>query len=84
MDILTIRQCIDTIDTKILESLGRRMQVVKGIALLKEKIRDPKRERDLHRKWKQKAKEEGISARCAEEILRAILKESRKIQRTQQ
>lgn len=80
MNLLTIRQCIDRIDTEILHALGRRMDVVRGIAQLKNAIRDPKREQDLMKKWKKQAKEEGFSKECAEEILRAILRESRRIQ----
>ncbi|MEI8229779.1 MAG: chorismate mutase [Candidatus Peregrinibacteria bacterium] len=84
MNILSVRQCIDDIDLKLLHTLGKRMDIVRGIAQLKKVIRDPKREGELMKRWKALAKDEGFSPQCAEDILRAILKESKRIQRSQQ
>ena len=76
---------IDKIDDLIIESISKRIEIVKKLAEIKNKenymIFDEKREKHIIREWKKKAQNYGIDSTTANKILQAMLEISKKTQR---
>ncbi|MEM0489929.1 MAG: prephenate dehydrogenase/arogenate dehydrogenase family protein [Ignisphaera sp.] len=84
MDIAEIRKNIDEIDRQIIELLSKRLELVKNIAEYKRSyglnINDELREIDLSIKWRKLAATYGVPLDLVEQILKEILKHSKKLQ----
>jgi 3-deoxy-7-phosphoheptulonate synthase len=84
-DIENARTEIDQVDQELVRLLAERMQVVKRIAAFKgetadAELLDPGRERKLLARWKERARDTGISTHLAGRVLREILSHSRRSQ----
>lgn len=82
MDLKTIREKIDQIDTAIVALLALRAEQSKAAKEFKSagKIQDPEREAQMELKWETQAKALGLDKKFVLEILHTLLKESRRLQ----
>ncbi len=81
MNLLKIRQDIDSLDCEILAALAARFDLCKSIVEYKEDTEDPNRESALQELWVKKAQSLGLSESFALEVLNLVLAESKSIQR---
>ncbi len=83
-DIEEVRQAIDMADEMLLQTLSQRLRAVTMIAKIKraykKSILDEKREEEIKRTWKIRAKKLGIREEFALLILDLILHESKNVQ----
>ena len=79
-----IRNMIDRIDDSIIDLLSTRKKLVEQIALLKKnlniKVIDNKREKELLKRLKEKARQKGLDEKLIDTVYEIILKNSRKKQ----
>ena len=75
---------IDRIDDSIIDLLSTRKKLVEQIALLKKnlniKVIDNKREKELLKRLKEKARQKGLDEKLIDTVYEIILKNSRKEQ----
>lgn len=81
----SLRKEIDKIDDIILDSLARRMKISLEVAKFKKKhdlsIMQPKREKEVLKRLKAKAKNKRIDVKLVEAIYKKIMDQSKDIQR---
>ena len=72
-----LRSQIDALDSELCSLIGKRMGVSRQMKGLKHSVTDTVREKEIRQKWKTYAANHHFSEQCAEEILQAILTESK-------
>jgi chorismate mutase len=75
-----LRNQIDALDHGILKMIAKRYECVMEVRERKDHIEDPNREEILRNRWKEEAKELGLSEEFALDLLERILAESKRLQ----
>lgn len=80
-----LRKRVDEIDDQLVLLLAKRVKVVTKIKKFKRKkklaIVDKKREQEVLKKARKKAKKLGLSEDCVEKLLKLVMKKAKLIQR---
>ena len=83
--LVLLRKKIDKVDNQLVTLLAKRMRIVNQIKKAKNKgklpIADKKREVQILRKAKGKAKKLGLRGNFIEKLLKLIIRESKRIQK---
>jgi chorismate mutase/prephenate dehydrogenase len=87
-ELASLRSQVDQLDDLLVATLARRDRLVRSISALKEQlgqpVRVPARERAVIDRARRVAEREGVSADLIETLLRAVLSESRHLQRAEE